>query len=279
MIYFEADSCSQAGKRVLIILRWLGTGSKYGFMENNSMQNQWQFPANFPVLDHGQLHVWSGIYNEADQPSGRSLARDEQERSRNFWFVHDRGMFLYSHSLLRHLLAGYAGFLPEEIGFGYTKFGKPYLLQGTGPERIDFNLSHSGEVVLIGVARNLPVGVDVEKIKPLADFNQIAARNFSDSEQSDLSTLSGAARTAAFYHCWTRKEAVIKASGEGLSMPLDTFRVSLLPGEPARLIKSADDRKWMLQDLSPADGYAAAAAAPVESIEISCYSANFFPIS
>jgi 4'-phosphopantetheinyl transferase len=243
------------------------------------MQNQWQVPGNFPELDHGQLHVWSGIYNEADQYSGRTLARDEQERSEKFRFANDRGMFLYSHSLLRRLLARYACLLPEEIEFGYTKFGKPYLQQRPGSERIDFNLSHSGKVVLIGVTKNLPVGVDVEKIKPLADMSQIAARYFSDSEQSDLSTLSGAARTAAFYHCWTRKEAVIKASGEGLSMPLDTFRVSLLPGEPARLIKSADDRKWMLQDLSPADGYAAAAAAPVESIEISCYSANFFPIS
>jgi 4'-phosphopantetheinyl transferase len=243
------------------------------------MQNQWQVPGKFPVLDHGQLHMWSGLYNEANQHRGRTLARDERLRSQQFRFAHDRGMFLYSHGLLRGLLAGYAGLLPEDIEFGYTKFGKPYLQQGPGSDRIDFNLSHSGDVVLIGVAKNLPVGVDVEKIKPLADLSQIAARYFSDSEQSDLSTLSGAARTAAFYHCWTRKEAVIKASGEGLSMALDTFRVSLLPGEPARLINSADGRKWMLQDLSPADGYAAAAAAPVESIEISHYSANFFSIS
>lgn len=243
------------------------------------MQKPWRVPNKFPALHHGQLHVWSGIYNEADQLDGRTLSPDEQVRSQRFRFAHDRGMFLFSHGLLRSLLAGYTGLLREEIEYGYTKYGKPYLHQGAGADRIEFNLSHSGDVVMIGVARNFLVGVDVENIKPLADMDQIAARFFSAFEQSDLGTLSGAARTAAFYHCWTRKEALIKASGEGLSMPLDTFRVSLLPGEPARLINSADDRKWMLQDLSPVDGYAAAAAAPAESIEISYYSANFFSVS
>lgn len=248
-------------------------------MINNSMQNRWQVPGKIPVLHHAQIHVWRGVFNEGDPANEKILSNEEQERSRRFRFDHDRGIFLYSHSLLRSLLAGYAGLRPGEIEFGYTKFGKPYLHQRTGPDQIEFNLSHSGVVVLIGVTRNIPLGVDVEKIKPLADMDQIAARFFSDFEQSDLSTLSGSARTAAFYHCWTRKEALIKASGEGLSMPLDTFQVSLLPGEPARLVKSADSRKWSLQDISPADGYAAAAAAAVESIEVSFYSANSLSVS
>ena len=240
------------------------------------MKIHWHVPGKFPNLDHGQLHVWRGIYVPSDQHGDSNLSQDEQARSERFRFASDRGMFRYSHSLLRRLLAGYVDLLPGEIEFGYTKFGKPFLNNKHGKESIEFNLSHSGDVVLIGITRNIPLGVDVEKIKPLPDLNKIAARFFSDSEQSDLSTLSGSAKIAAFYHCWTRKEAVIKATGEGLSMPLDSFRVSFLPGEPARLIKSADQRSWLLKDVESAQGYAAAVAAPVDRLQVIQFSAEGF---
>jgi len=238
------------------------------------MQNRWKVPEKFPVLNHGQLHVWRGIYNEADQHTGSSLSLDEQARSQRFHFDHDRGMFLYSHSLLRRLLAGYLDREPREVAYGYTKFGKPYLDQSVGKEKIEFNLSHSGDMVLIGITKDIQIGVDVEEIKPIPDLNQIAARYFSESEYSDLVTLSDSARIPAFYRCWTRKEALIKAIGEGLSMPLDSFRVSLLPGDPARVITSADPRFWMLADIDTTEGYAAATAAPVRSLKISHFSAD-----
>ena len=238
------------------------------------MQNRWKIPEKFPVLNHGQLHVWRGIYNEADQHTGSSLSLDEQARSQRFHFDHDRGMFLYSHSLLRRLLAGYLDREPREVVYGYTKFGKPYLDQSVGKEKIEFNLSHSGDMVLIGITKDIPIGVDVEEITPIPDLNQIAARYFSESEHSDLVTLSDSARIPAFYRCWTRKESLIKAIGEGLSMPLDSFRVSLLPDEPARLFESLDRRKWTLLDLNPTKGYTAAAAVPIPILQAVQFSAD-----
>ena len=139
-----------------------------------------------------------------------------------------------------------------------------------------FNISHSNHAVLYGFTLGRRIGVDIEFVKPIPDIEAIAEKFFSRKERTELMTLPEDLRRDAFYHCWTRKEAVIKASGEGLSMPLDSFRVSLLPGEAARLITSTDNRNWTLQDLSPADGYAGTAAAPVELIEISYYSADFF---
>ena len=239
------------------------------------MGTQWQEPGNFPRLEPGLLHVWLAFYDPTAFNEANVLSQEELNRHNRFHFAEDRRMFLYSHSLLRRLLASYLNQLPGEIQFSYTEHNKPYLETSDQQTGIEFNLSHSGEAVLIGITKGLPVGVDVEKMEPLPDMDQIAARFFSDREQSDLSTLSGSAKMAAFYHCWTRKESVIKASGEGLSMPLDSFRVSLLPGEPARVIESVDDRQWMLLDINPGNGFAAAAAVPTKSLAVSYYSANF----
>jgi 4'-phosphopantetheinyl transferase len=128
---------------------------------------------------------------------------------------------------------------------------------------------------LIGVVLSRQLGIDVEKIR--ADFatEKIAARFFSANEVRNLVSLSPEKRGAAFFSCWTRKEAYIKGRGEGLSYPLNGFDVSLLPGEPAALLASRTDpaevSRWSLISLEPAPGYAAAVAVEGRDLELSCW--------
>jgi 4'-phosphopantetheinyl transferase len=243
-------------------------------MLDESIGNHWHVPDNFPGIEPGVLHIWRSIYDPFTATKENFLSQEEQARHDRFHFAQDRLRFRFSHGLLRRLLASYLNQQPYEIQFCYTQYGKPYLETSENQAGVEFNMSHSGDVILVGITRSIPVGVDVEKIEPLPDMDQIAARFFAKGEQIDLFSLSGPKKITAYYQCWTRKEAVIKASGEGLSMPLDSFRVSLLPEEPVRVIKSSDDKPWTLFDLTPAGGYAAAAAAPVSNLRVCYFSAR-----
>jgi 4'-phosphopantetheinyl transferase len=218
--------------------------------------------------------LWRATINSDFSFDEKILTADERVRVDRFRFENDRKMFRLAHGLLRYLLGAYLYQDPRQIKFSYTDFGKPYLTPNSGQKQIEFNLSHSGNLLLIAVTQEVPVGVDVEQIRPLPDLDQVAARFFSSGEQLDLNTLSGSEKIAAFFHCWTRKEAVIKACGEGLSMSLDSFQVSLLPGEPASFVLSPDQRSWLLLDLETAPGYAAAVAAPSANLHVSFYSAD-----
>jgi 4'-phosphopantetheinyl transferase len=238
------------------------------------MRENWKDPGDFPAINDRELHIWKADMNSSGVYDVQSLGQDEIARARRFRFEADRMMFIFSHYLLRQILAGYVKMPPQEIAYSYTKFGKPFLTQKDQQEGIEFNLSHSGDIVLIAVTRSVPLGVDVEKIQPIPDMEQIAKKFFSPGEQEDLSRLSGPEKVTAYYKCWTRKEAVIKACGEGLSMPLDSFQVSLLPGKAARLVHNPDARRWMLVDLLPGTGYAGAAASPENELEVSYFSAE-----
>ena len=236
------------------------------------MQQDWQpSPEKFEISD-GELHIWKSRLPAEDNGWQDWLSPDELARGDRFQFAPDRRMFHYSRSLLRRILGNYLKVFPARVAFLYTEFGKPYLPDAAEGRQLEFNLSHSGETVCIAVTRAVPVGIDVEKVKPSPDLDQVAERFFSAGERQDLASLTGQTKVAAFYRCWTRKEALIKASGEGLSMPLDQFRVSLLPGEPAQLLQSADGRTWHIIDLKPYPGYIGAAAVPVKQLRISRYS-------
>jgi 4'-phosphopantetheinyl transferase len=195
----------------------------------------------------------------ASIPDVRVLSRDEHERAARFHFEKDRQHFKVSRSALRIVLGRYAKLPSESLEFGQTEYGKPFL---TNPEAAGllFNLSHSGEVALIAVAREREVGVDVELMR--ADFatNEVAEHFFSVAEIYTLSGLEPKLRTQAFFNCWTRKEAYVKARGEGLSMPLDVFDVSLAPGTSAAMLSNRVDKsepsRWIFQNLQIAPDYA-----------------------
>lgn len=179
-----------------------------------------------------------------------------------FRFEKDRRRYLVGRGVLRTLLGRYLEVAAQDLRFETAAAGKPHLASGQG--ELQFNLAHSGEYVLFAIANGRVVGIDVEEIDDDFDARQVAAHFFSSNEQRDLETLTGRARVEAFFECWTRKEAYVKARGEGLSLPLDQFDVSLRPGEPARLIATRPDpaeaRHWQLSGLDVADGYKAALA-------------------
>lgn len=216
-------------------------------------------------LRDGNVHIWPVRLAASDPVLEwfRGLLSDpELARAESFRFERLRRLFALSRGALRVLLSRYLRCLPEEISFVYGEKGKPTLANNSS--KLHFNTSHSGDIALFGFAMDLEIGVDVEQFRSMDDMPVIAARCFSAPEISDLESLPPDERVEAFFRCWTRKEAYIKATGNGLSSPLDSFRVTLLPGQPPRLTElfpaGRMARAWNLANLEIAEGYAAALA-------------------
>jgi 4'-phosphopantetheinyl transferase len=157
------------------------------------------------------------------------------------------------------VLSGYLGTGPDAIAFRSNGDGKPRLAH---PERLRFNLSHSGVLGLLAVSANREVGIDVEEIRDLEDIEDLAKTCFSPVEQAAFAAVPAVQRSWALFAGWTRKEAFLKALGEGLSRPLDSFDVSLAPGEPARLLRvegaPSAPASYAIRSLEPAPGYVGA---------------------
>ena len=195
----------------------------------------------------------------------KTLSVDESDRANRFHFPKDRQNFIVARGILRTILGCYLKIKPERLHFCYGKYGKPELAPVDGPVKINFNLSHSGGLALYAFANDRKVGIDVESIHTDLEYDEIAARFFSPSEISAFKNLPLYVKPEAFFNCWTRKEAYVKAIGNGLSWPLDQFDVSLVPGEPATLLQTRGDpteaSRWSLVHLQPKTGYVAAIAA------------------
>jgi 4'-phosphopantetheinyl transferase len=228
--------------------------------------DSWLTPRQL-TLASDEVHVWRvflGLPADVVTRLFDVLDEEEQRRARRFRFQQDRLHFVIAHAALRDILARYLQRPAPGLRFEQNDFGKPALTDAD--DWLQFNLSHSGDWALIAVATGMPVGVDVERMR--ADFGgeAIARRFFSPAEVTALMTLPPEQRADAFFLCWTRKEAFIKAVGMGVSFPLDGFAVSLHPHEPARVLWVKDDpaapERWTLQGLHPAAGYAAALAVP-----------------
>ncbi len=193
----------------------------------------------------------------------QSLSTDERERAGRFRFDKHRRQYVVSRGLLRHLLAGYLGRRPAALTFVYGPKGKPDLAEPEDQE-LQFNVAHSGERVLIGFTLARPIGVDIEEVRPMPDAEAIAKSFFSAVEAEALQGVREAQKDETFFNCWTRKEAYIKAIGDGLSVPLDRFDLTLLPGEEARMLSLDGDpakaESWALRHLQPANGYIGALA-------------------
>lgn len=227
----------------------------------------WQIPPAKPVLGNDEVHLWRA---QLEVPSacleniGEILSADEKVKADSFIFEKHRQNFLVSHGFLRAILAYYVDCAPDELQFGYGNSGKPFLAAPFSAARLSFNLSHSGSLAVYAITRGRPIGVDVEQIRSEIDTDEIARQFFSISESSCLESISPELRVNAFFDCWTRKEAFIKAHGAGLSIPLDQFDVSLSPGEPAQLLEVKWEKveavEWSLRAIDVAGGYAAAFA-------------------
>jgi 4'-phosphopantetheinyl transferase len=216
------------------------------------------------VLGPGEIHVWSVRLDppaEQVERLGRYLSAEEWERANRFRFEKHRRQYVVGRGALRSLLASYLGTRPELVKFSYGPRGKPFLdPQGD----LQFNLTNSDELALVGFVLGREIGVDVEYLRKMADCEQISERFFSESERTVLRSLPFPAKEEAFFNCWTRKEAYLKAVGEGLAAPLDSFDVTLALDEPPRMLTLEGDperaARWFFHHLRPAPDYVGAIA-------------------
>lgn len=228
---------------------------------------RWDAPPGNYALPEDEVHVWRAGLNWPAQGIGelkQILSPDEREKADRFHFDVDRRRHVVGRGLLRLLLGRCLGAAPDRLQFDYSAHGKPSLAVASAKMPLQFNVSHSGELVLIALARGRVVGVDVERIRTDMEVKGIAERFFSPGERTALAALDASVQHDAFFACWTRKEAYIKARGEGLSLPLDQFDVSLAPGQPARLLETRPDpaeaRRWVLRELDVGAEHKAALA-------------------
>ena len=189
------------------------------------------------------------------------LSSEEQERALRFRPERSRNDFVLTRGTLRLLLAQYLDISPQKIRFRYEEHGKP-ILEGEG--NLCFNVSHTDGLALMAFVRQRALGVDVENLGREIEAERLAERFFSERERQALRHLTGHELHAAFFRCWTRKEAYIKAKGHGLSMPLHQFDVSIEPGDRDALLATRPDpveaRRWTICDVPIGPGYAAAVA-------------------
>ena len=216
-----------------------------------------------PPLVADEVHVWRAPLDRPDdevERRSRSLSADETERADRFRFKTDRRRYVVGRGLLRTLLGSYSCTRPDEVRLWYTPLGKPGLVAPAIDLR--FNVSHSEGLVLIALALGRDLGVDLERMRDVDDWRELAGRFFAPREVAALDALPEPERTAGFFACWTRKEAYVKATGLGLTLPLDSFAVSVAPDGPAELLATdhapADMERWTLAHLTPAPGYFAA---------------------
>jgi 4'-phosphopantetheinyl transferase len=218
-------------------------------------------------LSSDVIHVW----RLRQSTIGGDLARfrsilsvDETHRADRFRFDKDRNQFMIARAVLRCLVGNYVGTDPVQVRFQFSDKGKPSLAQQHGCI-LQFNVAHSGDLILLAFSRNQRLGVDVEQIRSDFASDDLAERFFSLAERAALRELAAEQRVPAFFRCWTRKEAYIKATGDGLSLPLHHFDVSVRPDEPAQLLATRPDpleaTRWRMFHLDVDPGYAAALVA------------------
>lgn len=235
---------------------------------------------HFPTLAPDQIHVWRVALNQNPIriPELKTILSEEgRARADRFHFEKDRHQFIESRATLRLLLSQYLNVPPAGLTYSLTAQGKPRVSDSD----LRFNLSRRNGLALIAFAEGREIGVDVELVRPDLSLFEIAEVSFSESELTAWKGLPQAEQAAGFYNCWTRKEAFIKAIGEGFSFPLKQFDVSLIPGDPAQLLSvrrdhtppgaSAEADRWTLQEIPVPDGYVAALAFEGPAAEVICH--------
>ena len=234
-------------------------------------------PADVRIGDR-EVHAWRLPLTPSEprlEAMLDTLSAGQRARAARFHFERDRRRYVASEGLMREILARYLGVAPAEIRFEYGRRGKPALARAPW---LRFNLSRSHELALLGVTRSREIGVDVERVRDLGDWELIAKHFFAEAERQALAGLPPDLRIPGFFNCWTRKEAYVKAVGDGLYQALDSFTVSLAPEQPARLVSVADDpaetARWRVEHVRPEPGYVGALFVEGWDWELACWSAS-----
>lgn len=230
-------------------------------------QLTWREPPATPSLCNDELHVWCAWLDRLGMPVEQCLemlSLDERARAARFYFERDSTRFVIGRGLLRTILGRYLDVGPARLVFSYSSRGKPRLLSSEGRDLLYFNVAHSDGIALYAVTRRCEVGIDVEHVRAISEADQIAARFFSERESVQWKNVPASHRLEFFFKCWTRKEACVKASGDGVSETLSRLDVSMNSAWPAGIVGSArsggPSHSWLLYELSPALGYTAALA-------------------
>jgi 4'-phosphopantetheinyl transferase len=239
---------------------------------------RWGAPSDHPTLEPDDVHVWfASLDRHAPELAQfmETLSEEERARAARFHFERDRRWFIVGRALLRAILGHYLALPTSRLAFRYNSSGKPALTGVIDRGGLRFNLSHSAGRALYAVAHERAIGVDLEYIRPLSDVDAMAERIFSPREKVEWRMLPADERLAAFFRCWTRKEAYIKAVGDGFSIPVDRFDVSIGAAEPGGLLLIDGDpegtSRWTLQDLDPHPSYAAALAVEGGGWRLACW--------
>lgn len=213
-------------------------------------------------LAKDEVHVWQA---RLDLPRRDFLgwhgllSSDEQARCSRYHREADQVRFGTARGILRLLLSQYCGMPATTICFTYSQHGKPLLAEAS---ELDFSVSHTDGIAVYALAHGRRVGIDVERVREVHDCDGLVSRTFAAEEVAAYRSLPAEARPRAFFNGWTRKEAFIKALGQGLYHDLTSFAVSLLPGEPARLLRTqqGDPAAWTIHDLTEEDSAVTALA-------------------
>lgn len=228
-------------------------------MENNDQPWQPAIPGN--LIQANEIQVWRTIFDLSKAPKETllgTLSADELSRASRFRFEKDQRRFIEVRGILRQILAAYLQKPPHALQFHYNNNGKPVLANN---DTLQFNLSHSGNMALYAFTYNRNIGIDLEWIQQDIAIEEVASRFFSEPEIVSMQQLAEPKRNELFFQYWTRKEALIKATGTGLSFPVDTFDVSSVSGNIlSPIILQTDDElpRWYVQDLWPGKEYKAA---------------------
>lgn len=237
------------------------------------VEHPWTRPDRKIERPMGAVHLWR---SDLDLPAPRVeqlehlLSDDERARANRFHLAVHRARFIIGRGTLRSLLGDYLEIDPRRLSFQLGPSGKPALNRNS--ETIRFNIAHSHHLALFAFVDGRELGVDLERTRPMEDANSIVSRFFSPREVAEFFKLSESDRPEAFFRCWTRKEAYVKATGEGLSLPLDSFDVTLVPDEPPRLLRvegrPGEVARWVFHHLEPAEGFLGALAVEGERCPI-----------
>jgi 4'-phosphopantetheinyl transferase len=238
-------------------------------MEPPEQPMSWPAPSAHEVqhpLGVDEIHIWAAALEPKRTLHAwtEMLSPSERERARRFHFEQHRRRFIVGRGVLRSLLGRYLEADPCEIELGVGAFGKPMLAGRFEGNALQFNVSHTEDLALLAFTRAGQIGVDVERVRPLEDAGELVARFFSRRENAAFQRLAAELQPAAFFSLWTRKEAWLKATGEGIAHSLRLVEVAFLPGETAELLSVpehlAKKIQWELRQLDPAPGFAAAVA-------------------
>jgi len=243
----------------------------------NTDELQWRHAVPRELINSNEVHVWRVFLDvttvELESLLG-FLSVDEVARAGRFHFERDQKRFIAARGILRKILGSYLNKRPEKICFEYSSHGKPMLAHNPGDDNICFNLSHSGAFALYAVTLRKKIGIDIESIRDNVSVEQVAQQFFSQNEIRSLEKIDINKRSELFFQYWTRKEAFLKARGEGISFPMEQCDISLINGRVLSPVTAQDNNREVsrlyVQDLFPGNGYAAAIAIEGGDWNISC---------